>query len=119
MYLESFPGCCTAKVLCDLGGSSTSEYDEEAVDTEQLKVEFDRIVKDSEVLLGEDEYNDFPLSRGTGLIVATTTTEQEEANEFLKSEGFLCAGPYVKRAHPETGLYLWWYVISDIFGEEG
>lgn len=104
MHIRSFPHCCTARVLCHLGGTHT---DEDGY-TEYTKGGF---MKEIKQCIGNQQ--------GGAFVVATTTTDQEDANEWLQGYGFLCAGPYEKRNHPESGLYLWWYPVKGVYGEEG
>lgn len=119
MRIEEFPGCCTAGVLFDLGGSSAAMHRDEALTMEELEVEYKRATTRHDLFSTYDDEDEYENRAGNAVLVACTTTEQETANEFLKSKGFLCAGPYSKPKHPETGLYLWWLPLFGVHGTEG
>lgn len=116
MKINEFPGCCTASVMYDLGGSSAAMHRDSEVPTEKLKEEYDNAIKAHNIY---EDGDDCDSREGNAVMVACTTTEQDTANEFLKSKGFLCAGPYKKPKHPETGLYLWWLPLFGMYGTEG
>ena len=127
MRLEEMIGCCTARVLFDLGGSSAAMYRGSVVSKEDLDKEWDNLLEEYHLFTPEKDCNadcededEWEYEEeGNAVVIATTTTEQEVANEFLKSKGFLCVGPYKKPKHPETGLCLWWLPIYGVFGKEG
>ena len=106
MRLEVFPFCCTAHVLVDLGGTDTAEDGYTEYTEQQFQALLTEKVQDAK-------------RSGDAIVVATTTTDQEQANQMLKDNGFNCVGPYAKNAHPESGLYLWWLPLKGMYGEEG
>lgn len=123
MKLEEMPGCCTARVLFDFGGSRHAMHRRYKVTAEELEVEYKKATEAYDIFVDEDEFTEdcwnFGAAAGNAVMVACTTTEQAVANEFLQSKGFLRAGPYKKPKHPETGLYLWWLPLFGVYGEEG
>lgn len=119
MRLEEFPGCCTARVLFDFGGSADAMHRGGVIHESTLEKEYDSVMEEYDVLADLDDEEDYDDAEGNAVMVATTTTEQEVANKFLEGKGFLRVGPYFKPKHPDTGLYLWWKPIWGMFGEEG
>lgn len=72
MQVKEFPGCCSAKVLCDFGGTATSFARREAFGREQLLKELIKV-----------------MSWVSGaFVVATTNEDQKEAAAVLRYVGF-------------------------------
>ncbi|MCW8888169.1 MAG: hypothetical protein OQK25_03800, partial [Gammaproteobacteria bacterium] len=112
-------GCCTARVLFDFGGTDAAMYRASEVSSDQLQKEYDAVMEEHCVFKETDHDGCIDGPVGNAVIVATTTTDQKVANEFLKEKGFLCVGPYSKPKHEESGLYLWWLPIYGMYGEQG
>jgi len=72
MLVKDFPGCCSAKILCDFGGTATSFARTGKVEKEKLLKELIRAVS----------------WLGGAFIVATTNSDQKEAAAVLRYVGF-------------------------------
>lgn len=93
MKLSSFPGCCTARVLHDLGGTGLSAGRKSAHDKLTVKKWLANKVKDH---------------KGLSCLVIMTNNQQATANTALKELGFECSDWMKKAQHPESRLRLWW-----------
>ena len=93
MKTKEFPLCCTAKVICDFGGTRTSEGDWGATDEKKLR----REIKDQ--LRWQ--------SKGT-VLVAITNSTQKVASKVLRELGFFHSKWMSKSQHRSTKIRLWW-----------
>ena len=93
MKSTSFPGCCTARVLRDFGGTSLA-LDRKAGRT---KVSIKRWL--------ESQIKNWA---GHSCLIVTTNSEQTTANKVLKELGFKHSAWMSKLQHPEAKLRLWW-----------
>lgn len=96
MYLEDFPACCTAKIICDFGGEESWEYEENEVEND-----VDDIIKwcnQKIPMLTVD---------GFGLVVAITTDVQKYTNEALEKLGFYHHEAEKGRNHETGKLHMW------------
>lgn len=72
MRLKDYPGCCSAKILCDFGETVTSFARTEYIDRKKLL----------------RELMDVTAWTGGAFIVATTNSDQKEAAAVLRYVGF-------------------------------
>ena len=49
MRIDEFPGCCTARVLFDFGGSSAAMYRGEDIEIERLEKEYDKAIESHDI----------------------------------------------------------------------
>lgn len=98
MYLEDFPYCCTAKVLCDF------PVDDDFADNEDVKGIDDWIRRNVHYCVHD----------GVGLITATTTNQQKIVRLLLKKHGFKSTKYFSKDMHEETRLKLWYLPIESV-----
>jgi hypothetical protein len=93
MKLANFPGCCTAHVIHDLGGSQLSNGRR----SPHTKAALRRWL--------ETRINSYSGRRG---LVVMTNDDQTAANSVLSELGFRHSGWMSKQQHPESRLRLWW-----------
>jgi hypothetical protein len=93
MKLASFPGCCTAHVLHNLGGSQLSAGRKSPHTKKDLR---------DWIQLQVDSY------AGRRCFVVMTNDDQTAANSVLKELGFKHSRWMSKQQHPESRLRLWW-----------
>lgn len=92
MRVHEFPGCCSAHIIGDLGGTGTS-YGRAGVKTaKELLVELS--VKSNWI-------------KRDGIISATTNSDQKEANKFLRKMGFRSSKPSTSGNHGKS-IRIWW-----------
>ena len=72
MLLKDYPGCCSAKILCDFGGTETSFARQDKVERTTLLLELIKTIHWA----------------GGAFIVATTNSDQKEAAAVLRYVGF-------------------------------
>lgn len=72
MMVHDFPGCCSAQVIGDLGGTKTSYGRTD-------KIETDTLIK---------EIVEYRWFKTDGIISATTNSDQREAAKALRKLGF-------------------------------
>lgn len=72
MLLNEYPGCCSAKIICDFGGTETSFARRQKIKREELLWE---LINTSRWL-------------GGAFITATTNCDQKEAAAVLRYVGF-------------------------------
>lgn len=93
MKQKSFPGCCTARVLHDLGGTSLSMGKKDDWPEAKLKAWLESKVK---------------THKGDNCLVVITNNKQTVANKILKDLGFGSSGWMSKSQHSESRIKLWW-----------
>jgi hypothetical protein len=93
MNRRAFPGCCTANILYDLGGTDLSQGQADDFDEPALRKFLTR-----ELAFAED--ND--------CLVVMTNNEQTRANDLLEELGFKCSDWMEKKVHSHSMLRLWW-----------
>lgn len=93
MHESEFPMCCTAKVVCDFGGTRTSAGNQGPTDEDELR----------KWLRNKIRYK----SKGT-VLVAMTNSTQKVANKVLRELGFSHSKWMSKSQHRSTKLRLWW-----------
>ena len=93
MQIKAFPLCCTAKIICDFGGTRTSEGNQGATNEKKLKFDI------------QSKLDWYP--KGT-VLVATTNSTQRVANRVLKELGFFHSKWMYKSQHRSTKLRVWW-----------
>jgi len=72
MKVREYPGCCSAQILCDFGGTSTSEGRKGIVRARDL---LNEVLSQGYI-------------RSNGILTATTNEEQREAVKLLRFLGF-------------------------------
>ncbi len=93
MKLSSFPGCCTARVLRDFGGTPLSSGCKGKIENKEIRGWLeDRIRR----------------SKGTNCLVVMTNSHQKNVNKILKELGFKHSDWMSKDQHPEAKIKLWW-----------
>ena len=92
MRVHEFPGCCSAHIIGDLGGTGTS-YGRSDV----------RTVKE----LFNELYAKSVWIKRNGIISATTNSDQKEANRFLRKMGFRSSKPSASGTHGKS-IRIWW-----------
>ena len=98
---HSFPGCCTAKIITGLGGSSTvSHAPGQQPDEKELAAELTKHMEQQTL-------------DGNGILVITTTSEQTVAETVLPKLGWQKCMTSHKKRHSETILTLWSYACQD------
>lgn len=97
--IEDFEGCCTAKIIVDLGGSHTSEFGYHPAKYDQLRKKIVRLVEE------EQDYK--------GIICAIATSEQVTAQKVLKDLGFTGTGMAKKNSHAEVDIELYYLHCKD------
>jgi len=90
MIICNFPGCCNAEIIFNFGGTEVTENDKATISKDSIKAYIERQYTSGRCL------------------VATTNTDQKEANEALKELGFKHSKWMRKNLHPETKIRLWW-----------
>ena len=93
MKSKGFPGCCTARVLYDLGGTSTAAHRKDHWPEEKLW---------TWLLEKVGRY------KGTSCLVVITNSAQKQANAMLKELDFEHSDWMKKEQHAETKIRLWW-----------
>jgi len=93
MKSQSFPNCCTARILSDLGGTSLSAGRRAPIDEDEIKAWIQQRM----------QY----ISRGH-VFVVITNSEQDAANKVLRELGFSHSKWMSKAQHRETKMRLWW-----------
>ena len=93
MKLSEFPGCCTAFVAHDLGGTHLSAGKKGKISKTKIKAWLEAQRK---------ELN------GEACIVIITNNDQKAANSALKELGFKHSTWMSKKQHPESKIRLWW-----------
>lgn len=93
MRNKEFPGCCTARVVYDFGGTMTSAFNTGGVTKARIKAYLRLRIKSA---------------KGIECLIATTNDDQTEANQALEEMGFNCSDWMHKKRHSETKLKLWW-----------
>lgn len=92
MIITNFPGCCVAKVIHNFGGTNVTEGIKETISIDEIKK---RLL-------------DITFRYYGCILIATTNSEQKEANKALKEMGFKHSKWIPKQAHSETKVRLWW-----------
>lgn len=93
MMDKEFPMCCTARIICDFGGTLTSAGDTGPTDEAELR----------KWIKGRMKYK----SRGT-VMVGITNSSQKIANKILLELGFSHSKWMSKAQHRGTKMRLWW-----------
>lgn len=93
MKSVNFPGCCTAKVLHNLGGTPLAAGRKSNWPEEKLK---------AWLMVKIRNY------RGRSCLVVTTNDQQTTVNKVLKELGFEHSAWMSKTQHSESKLRLWW-----------
>ena len=93
MRNKQFPGCCTARVVYDFGGTMTAEFNTSKIAKSKIKAYLRLKIKQA---------------RGRECLIATTNDDQHQANQALEELGFNCSDWMSKETHAETKLKLWW-----------
>lgn len=93
MYIDDFPGCCTAKVFSNFGvedwGSPPSK----------------------EVML---KYLKQSKIDGNAIITVTLIQTQKKVYKLLKDVGFKFTRPVSKSHHHENKLRLGWFLLEEL-----
>ncbi len=97
--IESFPSCCTARVLVDFGESEVADWGDHEVTTATMKSSIKRQIESWR-------------SYGIAMLTATTNNEQPTANKVLRDLGFKHSKWMSKDIHPETKVRLWWLPLK-------
>lgn len=93
MKTKNFPGCCTAVIYHDFGGSNLCAGTTEDVAREKITTWLN---------------NKIAVSKGWKCIVIITNSEQKIANKVLLDLGFKHSKWMSKNQHPESKIRLWW-----------
>ena len=93
MRLSEFPGCCTAFVAHDLGGTHLSEGKQGNIAKAKIKAWLRATRKDLD---------------GTACLVVMTNDDQQAANSVLLELEFKHSAWMSKEQHPESKIRLWW-----------
>lgn len=93
MKKVNFPGCCTAYVLYDLGGTKLSEGRKSNLPRKQIKDWIKAMIQECV---------------GCRCPVIMTNSDQTVANGVLLELGFKHSAWMSKRQHSESKIRLWW-----------
>jgi len=93
MKRSEFPGCCTAFVCHDLGGTSLSSGHKGPVAKARIK---EWLKKTRQNL------------NGKACLVVMTNDDQQTANSVLLELGFKHSAWMSKKHHSESKIRLWW-----------
>lgn len=94
MNSASFPGCCTATILHNFGGTDIT------VGTRTRK---------SKEAIRKYLQQKLDWAKGYHCLVVITNSEQKAANAVLKELGFEHSDWMSKYHHPESKIRLWWF----------
>lgn len=112
MRIESFPNCCSAKVITGVqacASNGTSNNPENAQHFKiYLKSLFDPKFKHPSVgPMG------FELVRNMGFVCVTTIDHQKWASDVLEEFGWHSSDWLKKKNHPESKVKLWWIGVEE------
>ena len=93
MKSRPFPGCCTASILYDFGGTILSQGEKGNIGAERIRNYLKKKAKDA---------------TGYDCLVVITNDKQKIANEILEDLGFEHSEWMSKIPHPESKIRLWW-----------
>jgi len=93
MRIKQFPGCCTAKICHDFGGSYLSAGITSDISKEKIADWLNKKIKEF---------------KGEQCLVIITNKDQEIANAVLLELGFKHSRWMSKKLHPESKIRLWW-----------
>lgn len=93
MISTAFPGCCTARILSNLGGTGLSGGRKKAWTQDETRIWLQARIKDW---------------RRHSCLVVMTNDQQKAVNKVLKELGFKHSDWMSKSQHPESKLKLWW-----------
>lgn len=99
VYVETFPACCTARVLHNFGESGVAAGGSHSQDYDSMKTQVEREIQ---------RYRD----DGLAMLTATTNNDQVTANAVLRDLGFKRTKWMKKDLHPETRVCLWWLPLK-------
>lgn len=104
MQIRDFPWCCTAQIIY--------EFSENQLKPKETQFSVEAIKQYCISKCAEKAH------QGWAMIVATTTDEQENANEALSELGWKSSGYMSKTKHKETKVKLWWIALSEFKAPE-
>jgi len=93
MKIQQFPGCCTAKVCHDFGGTKLSSGITGEIPKKNITLWIKRKIKDH---------------NGCDCLVVITNKAQKTANSVLLELGFKHSKWMSKAQHSESKIRLWW-----------
>jgi hypothetical protein len=93
MHSRPFPGCCTASVLFNLGGTDLSQGRK----SNFTKAKLAAWLKD-----------EIAGAAGHEVLVVMTNNEQLVANRLLRNLGFKSSKWMKKKTHSNSQVRLWW-----------
>ena len=103
MDSRDFPGCCTAEVLFDFGGTVLSSGQKRARGKQVMRAYIKKRIK---------------YSAGKRCLIAITNDSQTAANSVLREMGF-SHSPWMKKLqHPESKIRLWYLTPLDKRGQK-
>lgn len=93
MKSQGFPGCCTATILYDFGGTKLSMGDRFGKTKTQIRGYLRKKINEL---------------KNYHCLVIITNNQQDAANEVLEELGFQHSKWMSKVPHPESKIRLWW-----------
>lgn len=101
MKRVSFPHCCTASIIIDLGESIVAEGGPKNYSVEEIE----NFIRDS--------FKSVYCANEAATVIITNS-DQKRANKALRNLGFEHSTWMSKKAHKNTKIRLWWKQTSKV-----